>query len=200
MASRKSKDPNGERGRRLMKVMMCEANRKEDRMCGKQMERRQPSGKGHNVQPLRPAQWLCLKWPETPGLSGERGARSSSLPGATSAAKTCTGRLGEMGGFLQLVAAGGHPALSHVCFFCILFGAEPERCCERGDSPVGWMGWVPGLLHLPGRLGRRMGHPATLCYGSTFPRLTFCFDKCYTSHFGLLILPACQMLQLHRKS
>lgn len=37
-------------GGRLMKAMMCEANRKEDRMCGKQMERRQPSGKGHNAQ------------------------------------------------------------------------------------------------------------------------------------------------------
>lgn len=50
MASQKSKGPNGERGGRLMKAMMCEANRKEDRMCGKQTERRQPSGKGHNAQ------------------------------------------------------------------------------------------------------------------------------------------------------
>lgn len=55
MVSRKSKGPNGETGPgggggRLMKAMLCEANRKEDRMCGKQMERRQPSGKGHNAQ------------------------------------------------------------------------------------------------------------------------------------------------------
>lgn len=82
-----------------MKAMMCEVNRKEDRMCGKQMERRQRSGKGHNAQPLRPTQWLCLKWPETPGLSGERGARSSSLPSATSAADPFTGRLGGTVGF-----------------------------------------------------------------------------------------------------
>lgn len=143
-----------------MKAMMCEANRKEDRMCGKQMERRQPSGKGHNAQPLRPAQWLCLKWPETPGLSGERGAHSSPLPGATYAAEPCTGRLGEMGGFLQLVAAGGHPALSHICFFCILFGAEPERCYETGDSPVSWMGQVPGPSPPPRKAGQRDGTPS----------------------------------------
>lgn len=183
-----------------MKAMMCEANRKEDRMCGKQMERRQPSGKGHNAQPLRPAQWLCLKWPETPGLSGERGSRSSSLPGATSAAQPCMGRLGEMGGFLQLAAAGGHPALSHICFFCIRFGTELSAAVREGTAP--WVGWVGSLdlLLLPGMLDRGMGQPATLRYGSTFPRLPFCFDKGYTSHFGLLILPACQMLKLCRKS
>lgn len=28
---------------------MCEANRKEDRMCGKQMERRQPPGKASTM-------------------------------------------------------------------------------------------------------------------------------------------------------
>lgn len=181
-----------------MKAMMCEANRKEDRMCGKQMERRQPSGKGHNAQPLRPAQWLCLKWPETPGLWGERGSRSSSRPAATSAAEPCMGRLGEMGGFLQLVAAGGHPARSRICFFCILFGAEPERCCESGDSPVSWTDRVPGPSPPPRKAGQKGGTPGHATPW-VFPRLPFCFDKCYTPHFGLLILPACQMLQLHRK-
>lgn len=151
MASRKSKGPNGERGGRLMKAMMCEANRKEDRMCGKQMERRQPSGKGHDAQPLRPAQRLCLKWPETPGISGERRARSCSLPTATSAGKA--GRNGRVS------AAGCCRRPSHVCFFGILLGAAPERCCGAGDSPVGRTGRVPGPSPPPRKAGQRDGAP-----------------------------------------
>lgn len=78
---------------------------------------------------------------------------------------------------MQLVAAGGHPALSRVVFFCILFGAEPSANVRQGTNP--WVGQVGplDLLLLPRRLGRGMGHPAALYYGSTFPGLPFCFDK-----------------------
>lgn len=178
-----------------MKAMMCEVNRKEDRMCGKQMERRQLSGKGHNAQPLRPAQWLCLKWPETPGLSGERGARSSSLPGATSAAGPVTGRLGGMVGFCSWLLRAGILRCSTSASFASFLVQDLSTTVRQGTAPR--VGWVQSLdpLFLPGRLGRGMGHPASLPFGSTFPRLPFCFDKCCTSHFSLLILPAHQLLQ-----
>jgi len=180
-----------------MKAMMCEANRKEDRMCGKQMERRQPSGEGHNAQPLRPAQWLCLKWPETPGLSAERGALSSSLPGATSAAETCMGRLGAWEGFGSWLLPAVIPHCPKSAFFVSFLvqnlsaAGQPRGLGGSGPWTVSSSqeGWADGCDTWP-----------LYYYGSTFLRLPVCFDKFYNSHFILLILPACQMLQLHRKS
>lgn len=120
MASRKSKGPNGERGGRLMKAMMCEANRKEDRMCGKQMERRQPWGRAQSA--ALAAQWLCLKSPETPGIVGMSvpclRASHSTRKGTNFAAGCCPG---------CLTAAP-----------CSGFGEEPENLLS--SSQQGWVG------------------------------------------------------------
>lgn len=156
MASRKSKGPNGERGGRLMKALMCEANRKEDRMCGKQMERRQPSGKG-TKRGLSAPQWRCLKWPETPGLFG---TSVRSLPAAS---QPCTGKAGRNGWNF----AAGCWVLSGLPQRWVVFGAEPERCPEPWDSPAGM---AAGPLLLPAR-----AQGWDLTSRSAFPRLPFCF-------------------------
>lgn len=176
--------------RRLMKAMMCEANRKEDRMCGKQMERRQPPGKGHNAQPLRPAQCLCLKWLETPGLSGREGHVPPLSP-ASPLPPSLAGRVFAAGCCWRASRVLPRLLLSHP-FWSRTWALLWAHGLDGMD--------LPDLLLRPGRLGRRMEQPNTLHCGPRLPRLPFCFDKCYTSYSSLLISVACQMLQLNRKS
>lgn len=119
MASRKSKGPNGERGGRLMKAMMCEANRKEDRMCGKQMERRQPWGRAQSA--ALAAQWLCLKSPETPGIVG------MSVPCLRASHSTRKGRILRLGAVLAVP-----PLLLAVVL------VKSLRTCSPPPSKAGW--------------------------------------------------------------
>lgn len=192
MASRKSKGPNGERGGRLMKAMMCEANRKEDRMCGKQMERRQPSGRGT----MRSLSTLSMALSEVAGdaraFGGERGTFLLS-PQCHLCHWALHGKAGRNRRVFESHTVP-HLILLHP-FWCRTFSAMTQ-------GRALWVRWVGSLdlLFLPGILSRGTGQPATLHYESIFPRLPFSFDKCYSSHFSLLILPAFEVLQLCRKS
>lgn len=180
MASQKSKGPNGERGGRLMKAMMCEANRKEDRMCGKQTERRQPSGKGHNAQ-LSGSVWSGRR---RQGFWGERA--TFLLPPqchwALHGARESWNRR-----VFQLIAAGGLPMAIYSCV-----GAGPTHASGLTRSgPPG----LPLLLHrgMPGHSPSTLGSPDGERQ-SDFPDNHSALTTYCPSCFSFLILTAYQVV------
>lgn len=131
-----------------MKAMMCEANRKEDRMCGKQMEREEAAlGKAQSAA-SPPAHRLCLKCPEPPALPG------TSIHPLSRCHRAPHGHSWRNG---RDFPAGCRPGCPTAAPRCGVFGAEPKRCSETGLSPTGG---VPRASPPPPPPLRRAGTPS----------------------------------------